>query len=104
MKVTRYVRTSKRKVFLEYFYVCGFLSVFGLFGMAGTSYSSYELTRAKRAGGWLGFLNSVIFLALLIGGGALFKLSGSAMIIYGTVLFTVYLVYMILFGVYHKVK
>jgi len=104
MKITRYVQTNKRKVFLEYFYVCGFLSIFGLFGMAGTTYSNYELTKAKRAGGWLGFLNSVLFLALLIAGGALFKLSGNAMIIYGTVLFVVYTVYMILFGVYHKVK
>ena len=104
MKITRYVQTNKRKVFLEYFYVCGFLSIFGLFGMAGTTYSNYELTKAKRAGGWLGFLNSVIFLALLIGGGKLFKLSGSAMILYAAILFVVYLIYMILFGVYHKVK
>ncbi len=104
MKITRYVKTNKRKVFLEYFYVCGFLSIFGLFGMAGTTYSNYELTKAKRAGGWLGFLNSVLFLALLIAGGALFKLSGNGMIIYGTILFIVYTVYMILFGVYHKVK
>ena len=52
MKITRYVQTSKRKVFLENFYCCGLLSVFGLFGMIGTTYSNHELTRAKRAAGW----------------------------------------------------
>lgn len=104
MKITRYVKTSKRKVFLENFYCCGILSVFGLFGMAGTSYSNYELTKAKRAGGWLGFLFSVLYLAVLIGGLALLKLPQEAVTIYMALVTVAYVVFLILFGVFHKVK
>ena len=104
MKITRYVQTSKRKVFLENFYCCGLLSVFGLFGMIGTTYSNHELTRAKRAGGWLGFLFSVLYLALLIGGIALFKLPQEAAGIYMALVTVAYVVFLILFGVFHKVK
>ena len=104
MKITRYVQTSKRKVFLENFYCCGFFSIFGLFGMIGTSYSNYELTKAKRAGGWLGFLHSVLFFAVLIGGLALLELPQEGVTTYMAVVFVIYVIYMILFGVFHKVK
>ena len=104
MKITRYVKTSKRKVFLENFYCCGLFSIFGLFGMVGTSYSNYELTKAKRAGCWLGFLFSVIYLALLIGGLSLLKLPQEAVTGYMALVTVVYVIFLILFGVFHKVK
>lgn len=104
MKITRYVTTSKRKVFLENFYCCGFLSIFGLFGMIGTSYSNYELTKAKRAGGWLGFLFSVLYLVLLIGGLSLLRLPQERVTTYMALVTVAYIVFMIFFGIFHKVK
>ena len=104
MKITRNVTTSKRKVFLENFYCCGFFSIFGLFGMIGTSYSNYELTRAKRAGGWLGFLFSTLYLALLIGGLSLLRLPQEGVTTYMALVTVAYIVFMIFFGIFHKVK
>ena len=104
MKIRRYVTTSKRKVFLENFYCCSLFSIFGLFGMASVSYSNNELTKAKRAGGWLGFLFSVLYLALLIGGLALLKLPQEGVTTYMALVTVAYIIFLIIFGVFHKVK
>ena len=60
MRMRSYVQTSEREVFLSNFYVCAFVSVFGLFSLFGVRYSNWELTKSKWAGGLLGILTSFI--------------------------------------------
>ena len=104
MKITRYVQTSNRKVFLEHFYLNAFLSIFGAMGSIGTTYSNYELTKAKRNGALLGLLFSVLFFVLLIGCPLWLKLYGEAVKIWMISVLIVYAIVVILFGVFFKVK
>ena len=107
MKIRKYVQTTKRKVFLEFFYVCAYASIFGLMSMISVSYSNEELTKAKRAGGFLGFLFSLVALGLFVASIALFKGSSNGLtyaICCGIGVFIVYTVFLILFGIKYKVK
>ena len=104
MKIRRLVRTTKRKVFLEHFYLNAFLSIFGAMGSIGTTYSNYDLTKGKRAGAWLGLLFSFSFLFLLIGAPVLLKLYGQAVKIWMICVLIVYPIFVIPFGIFYKVK
>lgn len=107
MKIRKYVQTTKRKVFLEFFYVCAYFSIFGLMSMINVSYSSEELTKAKRTGGFLGFLFSVVAAALFFTLVSIFKGSGDDLNVIpycGIGVLILYTVFLILFGIKYKVK
>ena len=94
---TGYEFTNKRKVFKTSYIICSIFSLFSLVNLWRVHYHNNELNTSKWIGGLLGTVQNAVILILVYCLCNIFDLQAL-----GIILFVLYIIYLIVFGLLYK--